>query len=212
MRLFLLEISLVTLALVTAACSKKSANERNFKAAVQEYLDRAPECVVASLPTDVLDWNGLHRPNSQLELLVKIGLVKRTAGMLHYHDDMAFFGDPNKQAPGLHYEISEQGKKYLPRKGQHPGFSLGNMQYFCYGTKEVVDIVRYTEPAPAALVGATASNVDFTWKLKDVAEWAKDKDVQTALYTARELAAETTPQPGEVGLVLSNDGWHVPSM
>lgn len=60
-------------------------------------------------------------------------------------------------------------------------------------------------------MGMTASHVTYTWKLTNIADWARNPDVETHFYTAQFLGAADAPQQGQMDLVLSNDGWHFQS-
>jgi len=82
-------------------------------------------------------------------------------------------------------------------------FSTGARQ-LCYGTPQVVEIVNFTEPAEA--MGAKVSNVQYTYKLVDVAPWASDP----ALINQFEWLSERISNDSitkDDDLVLTNNGW-----
>lgn len=47
---------------------------------------------------------------------------------------------------------------------------------FCYGEPAVKEIVRFTEPGD--MMGMTVSQVEYTYQLKNMPEWAKSKAMQ----------------------------------
>ncbi len=191
----------------TSCTSKTAATKGNFKAAIQAQLDKNPVCISASVPTEVPSFNGQLGPDKQLEPLVEVGLVNRSQAMVRRASMDFMFGDRRpKQVPGYRYELSDLGKKYartLPH--QMLGFG-GSSANFCYGNRKVVEVVRYTQPGAA--MGMTISEVTYTWKLADIADWAKNPDVEKTYYTAQFLKVADTPQQATMDLVLSNDGWH----
>jgi hypothetical protein len=77
------------------------------------------------------------------------------------------------------------------------------MQDLC-GTREVTEIVRYTEPS--AMLGGAISEVTYKWRLRDPAKWAKDPGIQEKYFTTRELNTENTPAEAKMDLVLMSDG------
>jgi hypothetical protein len=100
--------------------------------------------------------------------------------------------------------LTDSAKKYVVKVAT----VMGEGDELLYGRKKVVDIIRFTEPTAA--MGMTVSQVTYTWKLMDIADWARNLEVDKRFHTGRFLSAADTPQEAQMGLVLSNDGWHVP--
>lgn len=204
-------LAIVVIACLGTACtSKTAATKGNFKNAIQAELDKDPACISADVPKDVPSFNGRLRPDEQLEPLVKVGLVTRSQAMVQQSVMDVMFGEKRKKVPGLHYELSSLGKQYVkPVKRPMMGFG-GPSANVCYGNRKVDEVVRYTEPASA--MGMTVTQVTYTWKLTNVADWAKNPDVEKTYYTPRDLQAADTPEQANMDLALSNDGWHAPNL
>lgn len=191
---------------LVACGSKKDANKSNFKAAIQAELDKDPVCIAATLPDDTPSWNGQLKTNDQLEPLMQAGLVKRTQRMMARSPmDVEFEDKRPKEVQGYRYEVADNAKKYV----QQVRTLGGHSPELCYGKKKVEDIVRYTEPSAA--MGMTVSQVTYTWRLVDSADWARNPGIEKQYYTEQFLNAANQPQEAKIGLALSNDGWHVPS-
>jgi hypothetical protein len=70
---------------------------------------------------------------------------------------------------------------------------------------KVDEVVEYTEPANG--MGATLSEVTYTYSPGDVPPWVSNWSVRTAFPT---LAAELTPKRQDrIDMVLTNNGWQV---
>jgi hypothetical protein len=76
----------------------------------------------------------------------------------------------------------------------------------CYGQLSVGRLLRYTRPT--TLGGITSSQLQFTYRVDQVAEWAKADDMQRAFpEIGDELHGAGEIQ--EVPIVLTHDGWEV---
>jgi hypothetical protein len=201
----LLAAGLVVCTLMSCG-SKKGATKSNFKAAIQAELDKQPVCIITTLPYDVPSWNGQRKTDGNMEALVRAGLVKRTQMMVARSPMDAMLEDTRpKTVPGYRYEAAQPAKKYLIEV-HNP---MGTSTELCYGKKKVEEVVRFTEPA--SVTGMTASQVTYTWKLTDIADWARNPDVETHFHTDQFLNAADSPRQAQIDLVLSNDGWHFQS-
>lgn len=107
----------------------------------------------------------------------------------------------------MEYVITEKGKQF-ERADKNAGMSLGGGSYtsLCSGKKEVVDIVRYSEPS--AMMGQTISQVTYTYNITDLASWMRDPAFLKAYPV--DLRAADAPVEAKMGLILMSDGWRVP--
>ena len=119
-------------------------------------------------------------------------------------DTKNFSGQVTGKADWVGYKFSDNGKTYLlPAEMDKGAFSTGARQ-LCYGTPKVVQITNFTEPADA--MGMKVSNVQYTYRLVDVAPWVSD----TMLKTQFEWLGERIGSDGiakDDDLVLTNNGW-----
>ena len=74
---------------------------------------------------------------------------------------------------------------------------------FCYGEPAVKEIVRFTEPGD--MMGMTVSQVEYTWQLKNMPEWARSKAMQATFPQLERDNADTLKDKDAV--VLMNEGW-----
>lgn len=96
-----------------------------------------------------------------------------------------------KKGPGLVFEVSDEGKKYL------------SDNRFCTGKWKLTAVDSFSEPAQ--MMGATISRVNFRRVMVDAAGWAASKELAKVFPGAfRNIDGE---QKSQAVLVLGNDGW-----
>ena len=194
-------LAIIATALSSASCSNTAANKRTFKAAIRAELANDPACVWVPLPQEKPKING-QATDSVVDALARIGLVKRIDVMLQASRWDPILRDYRvDQEPGVKYEVTDAGKTYY-RNDPIRGPQL------CYGSRKLVDIVEFTGPFPAT--GGAGRVVTYTWKLTDVADWAKDPGLQKVFPRLRKLISNKIPHEDEMTLILSKNGWHAP--
>ena len=172
-------ILLLSGATLLSACGDdpKAANNANFEKALNAYYAQMKQCVkIGSKPNADGIVQEFRKDGSvqdkQLPFyngLVSIGLLE---AVTYQKDTKNFSGQVTGKADWVGYRFSNKGESFLrPASLDKGAFSTGARQ-LCYGTPQVVEIVNFTEPAEA--MGAKVSNVQYTYRLVDVAPWASD--------------------------------------
>ncbi len=192
---------------IGCATDPREASEENFASVVQEGLVADPECLRGgsgwafpkTVPSDssatrntffVLPWENARDLPMRYAELVK-------AGLLSHHD-----GVPRPEFD--QYRLTPAGAQVY-RTYEGP---LGRAGAFCYATRHVEEVVRYSEPAD--LFGQRVSEVTYTYTLQDVAPWAESPALQAALPAlAQALSDRDTPTEGTAAVVLQSDGWQM---
>lgn len=192
---------IAAMAIVLAGCADpKEANEKNFKAAIQAYLDSVyPKCYFhRNFPTTVeFDVGGTR---AALKSLVKAGLV--------IEKDMAAADSAAHRKAAdvkLTYDLTDEGRKYY-KAGTEKTFNGNTVGGFCFGKASIKEIGQFTEPSD--MFGVRISRVNYTYTVSDLPNWAKSLDESVAL---RELKAEASSTVEPIKrldtVVLTNDGW-----
>ncbi|MBS0212768.1 MAG: hypothetical protein JSR26_06230 [Proteobacteria bacterium] len=211
-------VALCCLGLLAGCSDPKAANDKNFAIAIADYLKTVPLCTrldVDELPGDYTASTsfGLHdeqlqaptlddffRTHQEEKSLYDLGLMSFT---ITRHKDENSFGGGEVLRYFAHATLTDKGKAAYRVVHTH---MLGNRAAFCYGQKHLVSIDNFTEPSN--MLGQTVSNVQYTWQLYDVADWAKDAKLQAAEPDIkRELATASQPTKDAGNLVLTNKGW-----
>jgi hypothetical protein len=203
-------VSIAGLLALTACNSAKKPSDANFTNAINEYLAKHGEACTAigrQFPIDV------PRPeqSAQYGIGPKLAALEQ-AGLVHASDTTAVVHgmlDPLRGStppqPVKRYELTADGKKYFQ---QIPG-TLGKASGFCYGQKSVDSIVKWTEPAT---VGTTSqTEVTYTYKIVDAANWARRSEVQQAFSDIRTTVNGVSKTTEVAGLQLTSEGWEVPN-
>lgn len=196
-------LSYVTLIIcigVIGCSNPKTPSNSNFTAAIDKHLLVHGKACVATFhqfPIDIArsgaSWQ--RQDAERMDAFESAGLVKSSEVMAVPENSM--MRDP---VPVKRYELTESGKKSLE---QGVGF-LGGPE-LCYGQESVDSIVKWNEPMTQG--GFSMTVVTYTYRLKDVADWAQNDRVnQIYPEIKREFDSEKT-QEKAIALQLTNKGW-----
>lgn len=188
--------------------SAKRPNETNLRNAIDQYLPTQNQACVAvdgrfPLDVPVANWNDKSGEAAKLAALERAGLVQSsntTAVVQSMANALSL--SPHKAEPVKRYTVSSEGQKYF---GKVRG-TLGQSDGFCYGDEKVDTIVNRTEPETQGDYSETT--VTYTYKIPNLATWAKLPDVQQAfplIGTTLEMAGKNRT----IALHLTNKGWTV---
>src|SRR6202789_2134566 len=191
---------------LTACDSAKKPSDEDFRKAIDQYLaNRGKACtwVVGSFPVDVLESEQKLQSGAASQMA-----VLEAAGLVRSSDTIAatpgIFG-PSAPRRVKRYEPTDEGKKYF----QQVSVVLGQSAGFCYGDKTVDSIVKWTEPV--TMGASSQTEVTYTYKIVNLAPWAKRSDVQREFGDVRTIVNGISKSNEIAGLQLTNQGWEVPS-
>jgi len=190
---------------LTACSNPKTPNDDNFRKAINQYLQahgQACTWIGQGFPVDISETrlNSGFGIDSKMAVLERAGLVQSTAAVVRVPE---VFG-PSIQRHVRRYQPTNAGKQYL----QQTQAALGQTAGFCYGTKAVDSIVKWTQPA---VIGpATQSEVTYTYTITNLAPWAQRPDIQDQFGDIRTTIAGISKANELAGLQLTNRGWEVP--
>jgi hypothetical protein len=187
----------VTLSATLAACDgKSSANDKNFGAAVTQYLEKKGDMCLDPMkwPVDVYEIDVRQQklyPDGvagQMAALEAVGLARG--------EDAELPGGLKVKA--RRYTMTDAAKPYLhTNAGQEPRL--------CWGRKSLNKVVRWADPAKVN--GHDESAVIYTYKLANVADWARKPVVKEAFpVLGRTVDGERT-QKEKLYLKLAPQGW-----
>ncbi|HEV2417011.1 MAG TPA: hypothetical protein VGX94_04350 [Terriglobia bacterium] len=202
-----LSLVLIASLLPLAACnSVKEPSDANFRTAINQYLakhGRACAWIGQAFPVDVSELEQKSQSGTGPEMA-----ALEAAGLIRSSDTVAL-------TPGIYssstphqvkrYEPTAEGRKYF----QQVAAVLGQSAGFCYGEKTVDAIVKWTEPVKTGPYSQT--EVTYTYKIADLAPWAKRPDVQREFGDVRTTVAGISKSDEIIDLQLTNHGWEVPA-
>lgn len=194
----------LSLVLFSGCNSAKKPNEIKLENAIDQYLStqtRACIAVNGKFPIDVpaADESGEGR----LPALGQAGLVQSTytTAVVENMANALLLG-PKKPEPVKRYTVSGEGQKYLQQVQSASGVSDG----FCYGHERVNSIVNWTEPETQG--SYTETTVTYTYKIPDLAAWAKLPEVDQA-FPSIGMTLDGAGKNQSIPLHLTDKGWVV---
>ena len=204
-------VMLLSAAAILSACGDdpKAANKANFEKALNAHYAQMKQCVkIGSKPNaDGIiqefrtDGTVQDKQVPFYNGLASLGLLE---AVTYQKDTKNFSGQVTGKADWVGYKFSNKGESFLrPASLDKGAFSTGARQ-LCYGTPQIVEIVNFTEPAET--MGAKVSNVQYTYRLVDVAPWASDPALTNQFeWLTERINSESISKDDD--LVLTNNGW-----
>ncbi len=192
-----------------AGCgSKNDASEKNLSEATNAYLVKKGQLclgLASKWPVDLQDSDrgqGIVK-GTQMAALEKVGLVRS-------HETETEVTPLSGTAPVkvkvLRYELTDDGKKFYQEK-EVPGL-IGEKESrgdICFGQQALDTVVR-TE-GPIAVGDKKEMTLYYTYKIENLADWAKSPDVQNVvpgIVSTINGAGKTTLNQN---LILTDHGW-----
>ena len=198
-------------AALLSACGNdsKAANNANFEKALNAYYAQMKQCVkIGSRPNaDGIiqefrtDGTVQDKQDTFYNGLVSLGLLE---AVTYQKDTKNFSGQVTGKADWVGYKFSNKGESFLRPSSLEKGAFRTGARQLCYGTPQVVEIVNFTEPAEA--MGAKVSNVQYTYRLVDVAPWASDPALTNQFeWLTERISSDSITKDDD--LVLTDNGW-----
>lgn len=212
--------------LLLSACEKESA----FKSVINESLKENYDCIhisqtnffmgIPDFPSDTYEQyqkesvdfvmrrkeDGKWAENDnrydkekeeRLDALVKAGLLSKTEKTESAVDNYSKKPIANVSFVVEAYHLTKEGEEASSKEKSYYGLPL------CYAHKEVDKIENYREASPG---GMQIAEVKYSFRYVDIANWAKDKDVQAQFPEIKETL-DNKDNIGIMGLEKTNNGW-----
>ena len=195
--------------LLLAGCgSKNEANEKNLSDATNAYLVKKGQLclgLATKWPVDLQDSDrgAGSVKGSEMAALEKVGLVRSHETETEI---TPLSGTRPVKAKVLRYELTDDGKRIYQEKetlgliGEKE--SRGDI---CFGQQALDTVVR-TE-GPIAVGDKKEMTLYYTYKIENLADWAKSPDVQSTfpgIVSTINGAGKTTLNQN---LILTDHGW-----
>lgn len=198
--------------LLVSCASKKDANEKNFSEALNSYFAKKGLICLGMASTWPVDVNQRERGTTvgtapEMAILEKIGLVRSHETET---ESTPLFSTRPVKARVLQYELTEEGKKFYREKG---GGLAGNKEVrgdLCYGQQTLDKIIKWEGPTAAG--DSEEASVFYTYKIANLAEWAKTPDIQRVfpgIVPTIDGAGKTVMNQA---LTLTNQGWQAKAL
>jgi hypothetical protein len=188
----------VTLSAALSACdSKTSANEKNFAAAVTQYFDKKGDLCLDPIawPVDVYDIDMRQQklyPDGvagQMAALEAVGLAR---------GEEVELPAAGQKVKVRRYTQTDAAKPYLHA-------TAGRQPRMCWGRKSLDKVLRWADPAKVG--DHEESAVIYTYKLSNVADWARKPQVKEAFPNLGRNVDGEHRQKEKLYMKLTPQGW-----
>jgi hypothetical protein len=201
-------LALFSVLLLVSCASEKDANEKNFSEALNSYLAKKGQIclgIPSPWPVDLNESerrSGMGRP-AEMAALEKAGLVRSYETETEYTPLLS--SRPVKTRV-LRYELTDSGKTFYREKDRLA--LAGNKQVqgdLCYGQQTLDKIVKWD--APTTVGDSKEASVFFTYRIDNLAEWAKNPDIQRVFPGVASTINGAGNTKMNQALILTNQGW-----
>ena len=195
----------VTLSAALSACdSKTSANEKNFGVTITQYFDKKGNMCLDPVkwPVDVYETD-LRQQKMYPDGIAGQMAALESAGLAKGEDiDLPgtfVDGKPNGlKVKVRRYVMTDAAKPYVHAE-------TGHLPRMCWGRKSLDKVVRWADPVKKD--GQEDTSVLYTYKLANVAPWARKPQIKEAFpILGRTVDGERT-QKEKIYVKLTPQGW-----
>jgi hypothetical protein len=201
-------LTLFSVLLLVSCASKKDANEKNFSEALNSYLAKKGQLCLGIPSAWPVDLNEAERRGGMGTAAEMAALEK--AGLVRSHETETEYMPPLSSRPVktkvLRYELTDNGRTFY-REKDRLGLA-GNKQVqgdLCYGQQALDKIVKWDGPTPVG--DSKKATAFYTYKIADLAEWAKNPDIQRVFPGIVSTIAGAGKTQMNQSLILTNQGW-----
>ncbi len=203
-------LTLSSVLLLVSCASKKDANEKNFSEALNSYLAKRGQICLGIPTTWPVDLNEAERRSgmgraAEMAALEKAGLVRSRETETEYTPPLS--SRPVKTKV-LRYELTDSGKTFFRERDRLA--LAGNKQVqgdLCYGRQALDKIVKWE--GPTTVGDSKEASVFYTYKIDNLAEWAKNPDIQRVFPGVVSTIDGATRTTLNQAVTLTNEGWVV---
>ncbi|MCW5221936.1 hypothetical protein D8B23_10730 [Verminephrobacter aporrectodeae subsp. tuberculatae] len=189
--------------LLTACGSKTDVSEKNFGAAIKQYLEKKGELCLGlgevEWPVDVSEdsWKAQKDdPTSTVRKMEALAAVDLVSGTDAEIDEVIWGMRPTgRKLMGKRYALTDAGKKFYRKQG-------GDI---CYGNLALDKIVKWE--GPMKLGDYQEAGVTFLYEIDDLAGWAKKSEIQTAFPKVGAVIEGAEKKEQKHQVKLTSLGW-----
>lgn len=199
-----------------AACgSKTDANEKNFDAALTQYFDKKGKLCLNTKkwPMDVSEMDLRLQKTlpggtaGQMAALEAVGLVKGVDTEVEGTD---FGGKPNGvKFKVKRYTMTDAAKPFAREKDVDSiglnGKTTIKQTDLCWGKKALAKVVKWE--GPMKLGDYQEASVTYTYKIDQLADWAKKPELQAAFGAVKVIIDSAGTKEAKHGIKLTSQGW-----
>jgi len=200
-------LTMIGVIMLTASCSKTTANERNFGAALTQYFDKKGDlCLnIKKWPVDIsamdirLEKTMPFGSATQMAALESAGLVKGVDTVV---------GDQFKTKV-KRYTLTDAAKPFIREETVDSYGWNGKTKVkeidIRWGKMSLKKIVKWE--GPIKLGDYQEADVTYTYNVTDVADWARRPEVQAAFPSIKNTLDAAGSNQARRAVKLTSQGW-----
>jgi len=201
-------LALFSVLFLVSCASKKDANEKNFSEALNSYLANKGQICLGIPSAWPVDLNEAER-RSRMGRAAEMAALEN-AGLVRSHEMETEYTPPLSSRPVktkvLRYELTDSGKTFY-REKDRPALAGNKLVQgdLCYGQQTLDRIVKWD--GPTSVGESKQASVFYTYKIDNLAEWAKNPDIQRVfpgVVSTIDGAGKTVMNQA---LTLTSQGW-----
>lgn len=201
---------------LTACGNKTDANEKNFGAALTQYFDKKGDLCLNTKrwPVDLSEMDLRLQKTmqagsaNQMAALEAAGLVK---GEDTEVDIMGFMDNKptGRKAKVKRYTLTDAAKPFAQEKDVDSiglnGKTTVKQTDLCWGKKALDKIVKWE--GPMKFGDYQEAGVTYTYKVNNLADWAKKLEVQAAFPFVKSVLDSAGSKESKHAVKLTSQGW-----
>lgn len=197
-------LPLIFAAVSLSACgSKTDANAKNFGAAISQYLEQTGLlCLDTSGFPMIPDGFAKKTEEQQMAVLEKIGLVKGEDAEVERDNLWGHIGKDRKveKIQVRRYHLTDAAKPFVQERKKMMGDMATDL---CWGKRVLDKVVKWD--APMSMGDYKMTNITYTYKIANLAEWANNPEVQEAFPRIKKILDED--KESALNVHLTSEGW-----
>lgn len=199
--------------LMLSACgSKTDANEKNFGTALSQYFEKKGElCLdVKRWPVDLTEFDLRQKDTIQTGVANQMAALEAVGLVTGADTDVEGSGfNRGVTYKVKRYDLTDAAKPYV-REEEAVQIGLNGAQKatqrdLCWAQKALDKVVKWE--GPMKFGDYQEASVTYTYKIKNIADWAKKPEVQAAFIGVKTLIEGASTKESKHGVKLTSQGW-----
>lgn len=213
-------LAVLCTAVMTGCGSKKDANEKNFGAAISQYLDKKGDlCLdLSKWPVDVTDAEVRQEKflpggtAAKMNALASVGLVSGAeVEKVEKGLGLGVFERKPYKYKVKRYVLTNAGKKFYKEKEVDQFNVIGGATTkvkqgdVCYGKMALDKVVKWE--GPMKLGEYQEASVRYLYRIDGLPDWTMNPQVRAAFPIMAQMIAEAGKKEKTHGVTLTSEGW-----
>lgn len=194
---------------LTACGNKTDANEKNFGIAMNNFLEKRGRLC--------LSFEHWPVQLNQSELAFKEKMAFSKANQMAVLESIGLVKSSDKETKRFNIKVKHKeyiltdaatpfiGERTVPTFSLEAGEGTAIQKSICWGKRGLDRIVKWEGPLKSG--NFEVAGITYTYKINNMAEWAKNPKIQAAFPEIKSVIANATTQENQHAVKLTSQGW-----